>query len=139
MKSLTLVITLISALCLRAGVTANTIDSKLETNRKDELPYVYELEDGPMPITDVHDLENDFYRTTYQQKTKGSIQRIIGAIEAELLDRRGFKSEVACYAQNSDDLVFRALGNHARHTQNRAFQKCFHFRSVCKPLGCTTR
>src|SRR3989344_4002546 len=139
MKTLILVLTLITALCLRAGVAAITANSDLKTNQKTELPYVYEIEDGPMSESDVYDLENDFYRTTYQQKTKGSIQRIIGALEAELLDRRGFKSEVACYSQNSDDLVFRAIGNHAQHTQNRAIQKCFHFRSVCEPLGCTTR
>lgn len=136
MKSLIMIVGLISALCLRAGVAAIQSEA-VPSETSEDFPYVYDLEDGAMALDAIAKLSLDLHERTYLQKTRGYISHIQGAVGADLLDRRGFRSEVACFSQNSDGSVFRTFGNSARRTQNKAVTKCFAHRGVCEALGCT--
>ncbi len=140
MKSAILMIGLISALCLRAGV-AMTSEAEFthrsgQGNLETELPYIYELENGPMKAVDVARLNANYHDQMYLQQTKGFIKFINNAQPSELMELRGFHSEATCYAQNSRGLVFRVVGSSAQRAQNHAITKCFSYRSVCEPLGC---
>ena len=140
MKSAILTIVLISALCLRAGV-ATTSETEFtkhsgQENLENELPYIYELEKGPMQASEILRMNAQYYVQMYSQQTKGFIKYINGAQPAEILDLRGFQSEATCYAQNSTGLVFRVSGSSAQRAQNHAITKCYLYRSVCEPLGC---
>ena len=140
MKSAILMIGLISALCLRAGV-ATTSEAEFtqrsdQDNLETELPYIYELENGPMKTSDVARLSAHYHDQMYSQQTKGFIKFINNAQPADIMDLRGFRTESTCYAQNAGGLVFRVVGSNAQRAQNHATTKCFSYRSVCEPLGC---
>lgn len=131
-----LLVGLISALCLRASVAIPSEAEFIQRNLETELPYVYDFEIGPMPGSEVYALNAILNEQMYLQQTKGIIKQIISALPAEIVDRRGFQSEVICYAQNSQGLVFRTAGNSAQRAQNHAMNTCSEYRKICEPLGC---